>query len=101
MDCIRLDLAPLLGEIIPVTFKSKDKKVVQPVLTEDGWLSLAARACPERWAGPPITEPVTDKEFERRTVLRASPMAGSSERNGRRPNQPARRLATSPATRPG
>jgi hypothetical protein len=35
------------------------------VLTEDGWLSLAARACPERWAGPPITEPVTDKEFKR------------------------------------
>ncbi len=65
MDCIRLDLDPLLGEIIPVTFKNKDRKVVQPVLTEDGWLSLAARACPERWIGPPITEPVTDKEFKK------------------------------------
>jgi hypothetical protein len=65
MDCIRLDLDPLLGEIVPVTFKSKDRKVVQPVLTEDGWLSLAARACPERWIGPPITEPITDKEFKK------------------------------------
>ena len=65
MDCIRLDLDPLLGEIVPVTFKSKDKKVVQPVLTEDGWLSLAARACPDRWAGPPATEPITDKEFKK------------------------------------
>jgi len=34
----------LLGEIIPVTFKNRDRKVVQPVLTEDGWLSLSARA---------------------------------------------------------
>ena len=71
MDCIRLDLDPLLGEIVPVTFKSTDKatgevrKVVTPILTEDGWLSLAARACPERWAGPPITEPVMDKEFKK------------------------------------
>lgn len=64
-DCVRLDLDPFLGEIIPVTFKNKDRKVVQPVLTEDGWLSLAARACPERWVGPPITEPVTDKEFKK------------------------------------
>jgi len=71
MDCIRLDLDPLLGEIVPVTFKSTDKatgevrKVVTPILTEDGWLSLAARACPERWTGPPITEPIIDKEFKR------------------------------------
>jgi hypothetical protein len=64
-DCVRLDLDPFLGEIIPVTFKNKDRKVVQPVLTEDGWLSLAARACPERWIGPPITEPITDKEFKK------------------------------------
>jgi len=71
MDCMRLDLDPLLGEIVPVTFKVTDKetkevrRVVQPVLTEDGWLSLAARACPERWAGPPITEPITDKDFKK------------------------------------
>ena len=71
MDCIRLDLDPLLGEIVPVTFKSTDKatgevrKVVTPILTEDGWLSLAARACPDRWVGPPITEPISDKEFKK------------------------------------
>jgi len=71
MDCVRLDLDPLLGEIVPVTFKSTDKatgevrKVVTPIITEDGWLSLCARACPDRWVGPPITEPVMDKEFKK------------------------------------
>jgi len=71
MDCLRLDLDPFLGEIVPVTFKVTDKatgevrKVVTPILTEDGWLSLAARACPQRWAGPPTTEPITDKAFKK------------------------------------
>jgi len=71
MDCLRLDLDPLLGEIVPVTFKVTDKetkevrRIVQPILTEDGWLSLAARACPDRWAGPPKTEPITDKDFKK------------------------------------
>ena len=59
-DCVRLDLDPLLGEIFPATFRTKakdgsEKKVVQPIISEDGWLSLAARACPEAWAGPPKT----------------------------------------------
>jgi hypothetical protein len=59
-DCVRLDLDPLLGEIFPATFKTKDKdgiehKVVQPIIGEDGWLSLAARSCAEAWAGPPRT----------------------------------------------
>jgi len=59
-DCVRLDLDPLLGEIFPATFKTKakdgtEKKVVQPIISEDGWLSLAARACPEAWAGSPKT----------------------------------------------
>jgi len=59
-DCVRLDLDPLLGEIFPATFKTKakdgtEKKVVQPIISEDGWLSLAARACPEAWVGPPKT----------------------------------------------
>ncbi|MBA7548414.1 hypothetical protein ES705_40871 [subsurface metagenome] len=59
-DCVRLDLDPLLGEIFPVSFKTtaKDgtkKIVVQPLISEDGWLSLAARACPDEWAGPPRT----------------------------------------------
>jgi len=59
-DCVRLDLDPLLGEIFPATFKTKakdgtEKRVVQPIISEDGWLSLAARACPEAWGGPPKT----------------------------------------------
>ncbi len=59
-DCVRLDLDPLLGEIYPVSFKvtAKDgtkKIVVQPLISEDGWLSLAARSCAEAWAGPPTT----------------------------------------------
>ncbi|MBU0847651.1 recombinase RecT [Patescibacteria group bacterium] len=59
-DCVRLDLDPLLGEIFPATFKTKAKdgtehKVVQPIISEDGWLSLAARSCTEAWAGPPRT----------------------------------------------
>jgi len=59
-DCVRLDLDPLLGEIFPVSFKTtaKDgtkKVVVQPLISEDGWLSLAARSCAEAWAGSPKT----------------------------------------------
>lgn len=59
-DCVRLDLDPLLGEIYPVSFKTtaKDgtkKIVVQPLISEDGWLSLAARSCSDAWAGPPRT----------------------------------------------
>jgi len=59
-DCVRLDLDPLLGEIFPATFKTKakdgiEKRVVQPIISEDGWLSLAARSCAEAWAGPPKT----------------------------------------------
>ena len=59
-DCVRLDLDPLLGEIFPATFKTKakdgtEKKVVQPIISEDGWLSLAARSCAKDWAGPPRT----------------------------------------------
>ncbi len=59
-DCVRLDLDPLLGEIFPATFKTKakdgtEKKVVQPLNSEDGWLSLAARSCAKDWAGPPRT----------------------------------------------
>lgn len=66
MDCMRLDLDPLLGEIVPVTFKVEDKstgqrhKIVQPVIAEDGWLSMAARGCKDRWAGPPNTCRIED-----------------------------------------
>ncbi|MHB8084357.1 MAG: recombinase family protein [Dehalococcoidia bacterium] len=55
MDCYRLQLDPLLGEIIPLTFGDSrtGRKVVQPIITEDGYLSLAARACPDRWISAP------------------------------------------------
>lgn len=65
MDCWRLDLDPLLGEIVPVTFRvnkgSRDEQiVVQPLITEDGYLSLAKRACDDKWMGPPQLRPVAD-----------------------------------------
>ena len=73
MDCARLDLDPLISpaEAVPVPFKSKRKKgkfeeektTIQMVITEDGWLSMAARACPERWAGAPAVEPVNDPDL--------------------------------------
>jgi hypothetical protein len=67
LDCIRLDVDPLLGEVVPVTFRDTrtNKKVVTPLLTEDGWLSLAARACSDKWGGPPVCEPITDPEFKK------------------------------------
>ncbi|MFA5186472.1 MAG: hypothetical protein WC551_08355 [Patescibacteria group bacterium] len=66
-DCLRLDLDPLLGEIVPATFKVKDKatntehKVVQPLITEDGWLSMAARGCRDRWIGAPTACRLEDR----------------------------------------
>ncbi len=65
LDCWRLDLDPLLGEIVPITFTSKSgKKVVTPIITEDGWLSMAARGCPDKWVGAPRVEPVTDADLK-------------------------------------
>lgn len=61
-DCVRLDLDPFLGEIVPATFydsKSK-RRVVQPIITEDGYLSMGARGCPEEWNGPPKTMRLED-----------------------------------------
>lgn len=65
MDCCRLDLDPLIqpAEAVPVPFKSRVKKdgkdevkvTVAMVITDDGWLSLAARGCKEEWNGPPRT----------------------------------------------
>ena len=61
LDCLRLDLDPLLGEIVPISFKGKGgKKVITPIITESGYLSMAARACPNLWQGPPNVKPVTD-----------------------------------------
>jgi len=61
-DCVRLDLDPFLGEIVPATFydgKSK-RNIVQPIITEDGYLSMGARGCPEEWNGPPKTMRLED-----------------------------------------
>ena len=73
MDCARLDLDPLISpaEAVPVPFKSKrkrgniveEKTTIQMVITEDGWLSMATRGCPERWAGAPAVEPVKDPDL--------------------------------------
>lgn len=61
-DCVRLDLDPFLGEIVPATFyDSKSKRhIVQPIITEDGYLSMGARGCPEEWNGPPKTMRLED-----------------------------------------
>jgi hypothetical protein len=61
MDCLRLDLDPLIqpAEAVPIPFKSKkgkeEKTTVSMVVTEDGWLSMCARGCKEDWNGPPVT----------------------------------------------
>jgi len=65
MDCARLDLDPLISpaEAVPVAFKSRRKKdgqleekvSVVMIITEDGWLSMAARGCKDDWVGPPKT----------------------------------------------
>lgn len=66
MDCARLDIDPLIqpAEAVPVTFRSRKKKddgsweekvTVSMIITDDGWLSMAARGCKEDWNGPPRT----------------------------------------------
>ena len=67
IDCARLDLDPLISpaEAVPVAFtsrkKDKEGKVIEEkttitmIITEDGWLSMAARGCKEDWNGPPRT----------------------------------------------
>ncbi|MBA7627603.1 hypothetical protein ES703_35070 [subsurface metagenome] len=67
LDCARLDIDPLISpaEAVPVPFKSKrkdkkgnvieEKTTITMVITEDGWLSMAARGCRDDWVGPPRT----------------------------------------------
>jgi len=61
MDCLRLDIDPLIqpAEAVPVPFKSRkgkeEKTTVAMVVTEDGWLSMCARGCKDEWNGPPRT----------------------------------------------
>lgn len=73
MDCMRLDLDPLVSpaEVVPAVFNKKQKEkgphgedvwlpIVVEIVTEDGQLSGAARAEPNEWAGPPKTMPLQD-----------------------------------------
>jgi len=67
LDCARLDIDPLISpaEAVPVPFKSRkkdkegniieEKTAITMVITEDGWLSMAARGCKDDWVGPPRT----------------------------------------------
>ncbi len=68
-DCLRLGLDPMMApaEAVPITFKSKKKDkqnkdiyTVTMIVTEDGWLSMAARGCPKEYAGPPRCMPLLD-----------------------------------------
>jgi len=68
-DCMRLGLDPLMqpAEIVPVPFayhrgRPDEKKIIQEIVTVDGWLSMASRGCPEKWAGAPSIEPVFDEK---------------------------------------
>lgn len=65
MDCARLDIDPLISpaEAVPIPFRSRkktnggvtEKVTVQMIITQDGFLSMAARGCKEDWVGPPRT----------------------------------------------
>ena len=66
-DCNRLGLDPLIqpGEAVPIPFRTKDKAgrekiTVAMIVTEDGYLSMAARGCPDEYDGAPATMPLLD-----------------------------------------
>lgn len=67
MDCTRLGLDPLISpaEAVPLSFKrtigGKERTMITMVITEDGWLSMAARGCPDLWAGAPAVRPIRDE----------------------------------------
>ena len=68
IDCVRLGLDPLMqpAEAVPVPFRKSGaggKKLVAMIVTVDGWYSMAARGCPEKWAGGPSVEPVFDERI--------------------------------------
>ena len=64
---MRLGLDPLIqpAEAVPIAFNTKDKaghekKTVAMIVTEDGYLSMAARGCPDEYDGAPATMPLLD-----------------------------------------
>jgi hypothetical protein len=62
LSCMRIGLDPLYGEAVPAPFRDSRRgtRKVQMIITEPGYLSLAARACPHSWIGPPNVHPITD-----------------------------------------
>jgi len=93
--CIRMGLDPLLGEIVPTVFRvdKGTKQVLVPIITEMGMGSLAARARPEAWNGPPSVELVTDQEL--REAVSGDPDAIVWKATGRRRDwEPGREYST-------
>jgi hypothetical protein len=67
LDCLRLGLDPLISppEVVPTVFNKRQKDgtyrpVVVEIITEDGYLSGAARSDPQEWDGPPSAMPLQD-----------------------------------------
>jgi len=62
LSCMRIGLDPLYGEAVPAPFRDTKRgtRKVQMIITEQGYLSLAARGCPHTWIGPPNVTPITD-----------------------------------------
>jgi len=95
MQCLSMGLDPLLGEVFPIPFKNikTNQYVVVPLISEQGCGSLAARACPEAWNGPPSAERVTDPGFKE--DLCGDPEAWMWSATGRRKDwEPGREFTT-------
>ena len=84
-DCMRLGLDPLIqpAEAVPIAFKTKDKAgkqkdTVAMIITEDGYLSMAARGCPDEYDAAPATMPLLDnlmREHPQRPLVELQVMA--------------------------
>ncbi len=95
MQCLSMGLDPLLGEVYPIPFKNTktNQHVVVPLISEQGCGSLAARACPEAWNGPPSAERVTDPGLKE--DLCGDPEAWMWSATGRRKDwEPGREFTT-------
>ncbi len=95
VQCLGMGLDPLLGEVYPLPFRNSktDQYVVVPLISEQGYGSLAARACPEAWNGPPTAERVTDPGLKE--DLCGDPEAWMWSATGRRKDwEPGREFTT-------
>lgn len=92
---LRMGLDPLLNEVYPIPFTNKKtgKKTVVPIVSEQGVISQAARACPEAFNGPPSVELVTDPILKE--ALCGDPNAWVWKAKGRRKDwEPGREYET-------